>query len=169
MFCPICGEKLKDPNQRFCKYCGSEIKITSEAPKQQITPRDTEIPVRPLKPVEIGRPGTYSKRCLSNAIISLVVIIPGLMLSFITVIVAAAPEVFYKPQGKIIRWSMITVIHLCGLMFGMFSVVNCGKAGKSEPVNTVNTVGSVFGIIGSVLNAILMVLASIILLNNIAS
>lgn len=169
MYCPICGEKLKDPNQRFCKYCGSELKFTSEAPKQQLTPRDTEIPVRSLKPVEIGRPGIYSKRCLSNAIISLAVIIPGLMLSFITVIVATAPEVFYKPQGKVIRWSMITVIHLCGLMFGIFSILNSGKAGQSEPANTVKTVGSVFGGIGSVLNAILMVLAFIILLSIIAS
>ena len=61
MFCPICGEELKDPNQKFCKYCGSKIQITSEAPKQQITPRDTEIPVRQQKLVEIGRPSMYSK------------------------------------------------------------------------------------------------------------
>ena len=30
MFCPHCGEKLKDSNQKFCQNCGSEISTAAE-------------------------------------------------------------------------------------------------------------------------------------------
>jgi len=181
MYCPNCGEYLREPNQRFCHNCGSKLSNNSEAfqieserdqyahtalkPSQQIY---TEVPVIQQKPVMKGRVGTHSKKCLGFAITSIAIAAVGFYIDFI--IFTLSRIWIYDPvmSRRIMWWTIIASVHLVGLAFGSSSRTHSKHAKNLEPVNSVEKVGSAFGIIGVIINALAMGIFFILLLFNIA-
>ena len=160
MFCTNCGQKLKDPNQRFCQNCGSEIQTPSEASIIPPIPAYTDFAATPQKPFKERRPGPHSKKCLAFSITSIAMAVAMLVTANIL-------RLFYIlgiPLPLFIIGVMIGfIINIVGLMFGIFSRINGKEATKSEPKNAVETVGSIFAIFGIIGNAILIIVALIIL------
>ncbi len=163
MFCIKCGEKLIEPNQRFCQNCGNEIPTTFKAPQLR-TERDqyisktslqstrggTNFLVSQQKSVKIkGRPGPNSKMCLGFGIASSVIPLCAIIFNF--------SYIFIRVLFSVGFWTVITifmVIYAVGLTFGILSRKNSAQAGKTEPLNNVEKVGSILGIIGLIANAI---------------
>ena len=159
MFCPNCGQELKDPNQRFCQNCGSEIQHTSGVPRSHQTPGYTDYPATQQKPVKEGRPGAHSKKCLAFSI-------PSIGMAVAMLAIAGLLRLFYllgMPLPLFIMGVIIgIIINIVGLTFGVFSRINGKEATKSEPENAVETVGSIFAIFGIIGNAILIIVAVIV-------
>ncbi len=165
MFCINCGEKLIEPNQKFCQNCGNEIPTTIEAPQLrtgrdqyisktslQSTRGGTNFLVSQQKPVKIkGRPGPHSKRCLGFGIASCVTSLCVLFFyfSYIFIVLMLRTSV-----DSWITQTIVMVIYAVGIMFGILSRTNSAQAGKTEPLNNVEKVGSILGIIGIITNAI---------------
>ncbi|MFX0104559.1 MAG: zinc-ribbon domain-containing protein [Candidatus Hodarchaeota archaeon] len=171
MFCPNCGEKLTEADQRFCHNCGSEILTTSDAPQirteQYQRPSTTSVPleayaVKTQPKPQMGEVGKYSKMCLGFALVSIGIGIITLIAGGALIIYTLIPY-FYLPT---VSPTMIGVIlmHVAGLIFGILSKVNSGKASRMEPYNNVERAGSVLGIFGIVINAIAMVLVLIFMM-----
>ena len=158
MFCPNCGQELKDPNQKFCQNCGSVIQPTSGAPRSQQAPVFAD-PATQQKPVKEGRPGSHSKKCLAFSI-------PSIAMAVAMLAIAGLLRLFYllgMPLPLFIMGVIIgIIINIVGLTFGVFSRINGKEATKSEPENAVETVGSIFAIFGIIGNAILIIVALIV-------
>ncbi|MFX1235094.1 MAG: zinc-ribbon domain-containing protein, partial [Promethearchaeota archaeon] len=101
MYCPNCGEELRDENQRFCSRCGSKISSSKEIvelesePKKETMPIvqqskqiSSEILVSPQKTPVKGAVGPYSKKSLADGIISIGITVVALYCSFIVFMVA---------------------------------------------------------------------------------
>jgi hypothetical protein len=77
MRCPNCGKKIESLDQKFCRYCGADLKIKAQAsqPKIDNTGKKTNIKI--------------AKRCfilaLLSFILALLTIIIGLLLIFIII------------------------------------------------------------------------------------
>ena len=181
MYCPNCGEYLRESNQRFCHNCGSKLsdnsepfQITSETEQYAHTtlkPSEqsyTKVPVIEQKPVVKGRVGRHSKKCLGYAITSIAIAGVGLYLAFLIFILSRfwiyAPNI----TRRIIWWTIIASVHLVGLSFGSSSRTHSKHAKNLEPVNTVEKVGNALGIVGVIINAIAMGIFFILLLINIS-
>ncbi len=91
MYCPNCGEKIKDPNQKFCQYCGAALKFDTETSISQadiISNKSATIPSTEYTPTDAKQKTSkkHSKRCFAGAMISftlsLLTIIIGLPLIF---------------------------------------------------------------------------------------
>ncbi len=163
MFCTKCGEKLIEPNQRFCQNCGNESAITFKAPQLrterdqyisktslQSTREGTNFLVSQQKPVKIkGLPGPHSKMCLGFGIASSVIPLFVLIFNFSYIFIMLRTSVDFWIVEMIFM-----VIYAIGLMFGILSRTNSAQAGKREPLNNVEKVGSILGIIGLIGNAI---------------
>ena len=180
MYCPNCGEYLREPNQRFCHNCGSKLSDNSEAfemtnemnqyaqttlkPSEQLY---TDVPVIQQKPVVKGGVGTHSKKCLGFAITSIAIAGVGLYLTFLIFILSRfwiyAPNI----SRRIFWWTVIGSVHLVGLSFGSSSRTHSKHAKNLEPVNTVEKVGNALGIVGVIINAIAIGIFFILLLINI--
>jgi len=126
VFCPNCGQELKDPNQKFCQNCGSVIQPTSGAPRSQQAP-------------------VFADPMLAIAGLLRLFYLLGMPLPLFI-------------MGVIIG----IIINIVGLTFGVFSRINGKEATKSEPENAVETVGSIFAIFGIIGNAILIIVALIV-------
>jgi len=86
MFCSNCGLKIEGSNQKFCINCGNNLSTVFEAFQSKSVGsqyRSTTIPqqtstiinhhiMSQMQNKERGSPGSYSKKCLICAIISLV-------------------------------------------------------------------------------------------------
>ncbi|MHA2430060.1 MAG: zinc-ribbon domain-containing protein [Promethearchaeota archaeon] len=181
MYCPNCGENLRDPNQRFCHNCGSKLSDNSEAfqitserdqytqttlkPSRQVY---SDIPDIQQKPVVKGGVGTHSKKSLGFAITSIGIAAVGLYIGFI--IFMFSRIWIYNPSmsRRYMWWTIIASIHLVGLTFGSSSRSHSKHAKNLEPVNTVEKVGNALGIVGVVINAIVMGIFFLLLLMNIS-
>jgi hypothetical protein len=91
MYCPSCGEKIKDPNQKFCQSCGASLKSeakTSKSHEDKVSKKSESIPSKEYTPSDaaLKSSNTHSKRCFTLAIISFILsllsIIIGLSLYF---------------------------------------------------------------------------------------
>jgi hypothetical protein len=142
MFCPICGQPLKE-NHEFCPSCGSDV---SQLPPSYV---DTSIPGQ--KSVMKGPAGPNSKICLILAIFSMAIVGVGEFTSLMFLTGTLLSPTYGLNTVTIII--LTAVIHIVGIVFGILSRVFSGKAGKMEPRNNIEKVGSVLAIIGIASNA----------------
>ncbi|MGB5909642.1 MAG: zinc ribbon domain-containing protein [Promethearchaeia archaeon] len=169
MFCPHCGEKLKDPNQKFCQNCGSEISTTA-GDSQLITetksspsiikspsiPKTVEVPASEKQILAPGTPGRFSKKCLAFAIVSICIAIPFLIIGFN--IFRYSGHLFVFTLNEIARrfpaLIALIVIHVVGSFFAGKSKTYGKMAKEFEPANTPEKVGSSLRIVGEIINDI---------------
>lgn len=159
MFCPNCGEEISYSNQKFCHKCGSEIIITSKIPQLQQTAVSSDFQTN--QSIKEGRPGPHSKKCLAFSIISIAIAIAMLAVSGILRLM----HYFGMPYIlSLIGMSIVTLIHIVGLILGILSRNHDKKAQQLESENTVEKIGSVFTIFGIIGNTILLIIGSIVVL-----
>ncbi|MFX0179771.1 MAG: zinc-ribbon domain-containing protein [Candidatus Hodarchaeota archaeon] len=169
MFCPHCGEKLKDPDQKFCQNCGSELS-TPAGDSQLITeiesvpskiespsiPKTIEAPVSDKQILTPGTPGRFSKKCLAFAIVSICIAIPFLIIGFN--IFRYSGQLFVFSLNEMARrfpaLIALIVIHFIGSFFAGKSKSYGKMAKEFEPVNTSEKVGSSLRIVGEIINDI---------------
>jgi hypothetical protein len=176
MFCPKCGQKLIESNQRFCQKCGSEIPTVSKYSQFKIerTPYEstaiarskpgyTDSSVSLKKQVASGGPGPLSKKCLVFSIVSIALAIAALYFNFGFLILSIMRYFRVNQTMIVINRIIVSLMHFMGLIFGILSKINSKKAGISEPENAVEKVGSVFAVAGLITNAILLSIYFIIL------
>ncbi len=184
MFCPSCGEELREDNQRFCHTCGINLLSNIDGPQQytkviQKTPNS--ISKSNLKNIEIikgqqghhikiERIGPYSKKSLAYSIVSLgltALAIVFISTGFVYSLIRNNIQLLIIP-----RTIFVISINIVGLVFGIQSKKNSLKAGRFEEINAVEKVGSVlciFGIVANIIGIIIGFLiypASMIILNN---
>ena len=154
MYCTNCGVKL-DGQQKFCPTCGAELLEGSEV---QSTSYAT-VPVQSMQIID-GTPGLDSKKCLGFSI-------PSVAMAVATLVIAGLLRLFFllgMPLPLFIIGVIIgIIINIVGLTFGIISRINGYKATKSEPKNAIVTVGSIFAILGIIGNAILIIVALIVM------
>jgi len=159
VFCSNCGQEIIDPNQRFCQNCGRNIQPRSEASNLPPISSYTDFAATSQKPFTERRPGPHSKKCLAFSITSIAMAVAMLA-------IAGLLRLFYllgMPLPLFIMGVIIgIIIHIVGLMFGVFSRINGKEATKSEPENAVETVGSIFAIFGIIGNTILIIVGLIV-------
>lgn len=169
MFCPHCGEKLKDSNQKFCQNCGSEISTAAED-SQIITetesnpsiikppsiPKTIEVPASEKQILAPGTPGRYSKKCLVYAIVSISIAIPFIILGFNIFRYSGRLFVFtnYELVRRFTALIVLIIIHVVGSFFAGKSRKYGKLAKEFEPANTAEKVGSSLRIVGEIINDI---------------
>ena len=181
MFCPHCGEKLKDPDQKFCQNCGSEISTTAEDSrlitetesssstiKSPSIPKTIEVPVSEKQILAPGTPGRFSKKCLVYAIVSICIAIPAIIVGFNIFRYSGHLFVFtyYELARRFPALIALIIIHVVGSFFAGKSKKYGKMAKESEPVNTSEKVGSSLRIVGEIINDIPMGLYFTILMVN---
>lgn len=183
MFCPDCGTKLLDSNQKFCQNCGGKTILTKEVSPpispyiQQSSLQSKPVATKVLVKYE-GKASSHSIKCLIYALVSIGIVAFGLIFNFgaRTYVIFQSSGFFFfigggsgadidKFIGILIIISIITIlIHILGLMFGFLSRAHSRKAeGGSEPINAVEQVGSIFAIIGIIGNIIAIIIAIVTL------
>ncbi|MCK4382753.1 MAG: hypothetical protein KAW66_05610 [Candidatus Lokiarchaeota archaeon] len=172
MFCKTCGEKLESQNQKFCASCGSVLLHTPGAPQlraeeNQVSSTVRSVPVYESKSINAEGPGLHSKRCFAFAIVSLVLAIVGFISGGLNLFRFYIPSYYYPYYpgglvGGLVGLSIVIILHIAGIVFGILSRTNSSKAGKFEPINTLEKVGSVFAVFGIVMNSIPIVVIPII-------
>ncbi len=158
MFCPNCGQKTENPNQRFCMNCGGELSLTPVAPQYTPTTISQRTPVYTTPPGYTSQQkseeiGLTSILCLIFALISISLVIINL--------IVLLNLGFYR-YGLTMMVAVI-VSHFVGLLLGIVSKVNSKLAENSGTTNSVQKVGNTFGILGIIFNAILLAFAIILL------
>jgi len=181
MFCPHCGEKLKDSHQKFCQNCGSEISTTAEdsqlitepepgpsISKSPSIPKITEVPASGKQLLAPGTPGKYSKKCLAYAIVSICIAIPFIFVGFNIFRYSGRLFVFinYELARRFGSFIGLIIVHVVGSFFAGKSRKYGKMAKEFEPANTAEKVGSSLGIVGEILNDIPMAAYFTILMLN---
>ncbi|MFX0032062.1 MAG: zinc-ribbon domain-containing protein [Candidatus Hodarchaeota archaeon] len=188
MYCPNCGEELREANQRFCSRCGSKISSSNEIVElesepiqepmpvvQQSKQISSEIPVSPQKTPIKGAVGRYSKKSLADGIISIGITVVALYCTFVVFMVARtlSPYLQFFSWNPAIRrtvlLTILAVIYLVGLILANAARSNSKKARSYESENGVRKAGNVLGIIGTIINAIGISTILIILFTNIVN
>ncbi|MFW9770972.1 MAG: zinc-ribbon domain-containing protein [Candidatus Thorarchaeota archaeon] len=186
MYCPNCGEELRDENQRFCSRCGSKISSSKEIvelesePKKETMPIvqqskqiSSEILVSPQKTPVKGAVGPYSKKSLADGIISIGITVVALYCSFIVFMVARTltpylPLFSWNPvTRRTIILTILAVIYLVGLILANAARSNSKKARSYELENGIQKAGNVLGIIGTIINSIAIAVILITLFTSI--
>jgi hypothetical protein len=180
MFCPNCGEKIEDLNQKFCAFCGSKIDTPPEvanvvSPTNQSTQPGSLPSYLPIsniapqpKPITSIKPNIYSKRCLGFSIVALIIGGIGFLVGFVlTIFSLFIPYYGFMLFNTLIGWVIVVILHIMGLIFGITSRTNNSRARELEPPNTIEKVGSVFGVLAIILNSILLVVSLIFLIMSI--
>lgn len=176
MYCPNCGVKLTNSNQKFCHNCGTELmemvevaepqkdfyQVKNPQPKEFIQP-SPDYQLYEQKQVKIsGSPGSYSKKSLGYSIASLGLLLLGLNIG--TTFRSYLYYLTYIGSQNIMVATLIAIVIIngIGLGFGVFGTSNSKKARFNESHNGMEIVGRIFGIIGIVLNAIAFLLVAFI-------
>ncbi|NVM37850.1 MAG: zinc-ribbon domain-containing protein [Candidatus Lokiarchaeota archaeon] len=162
MFCPNCGIKIENPNQRFCKNCGSELTEFSEELRKISNPNPTpqDLGVQFIQQRRIKKSEPHSKRTLAFGIVSL--IIAGTAFQYGASFIRF-PFTDYLPRFVPTVFIILSISHIVGLIFGIASKINNQQARELESMNTFIKVGNVLGIIGIIINTILMVISFVII------
>jgi hypothetical protein len=179
MFCPNCGEKLDNPNQKFCAHCGSEVQITPspevfdgyDATKAPVlkTPSPPPVPAAPVyeaKPIKPKGTGSYSRKSLAFALIWPIFFVIALYIGFIFIVFRSFSYSPYIPRNPAL-WIVPLVLHLISLIFSIASKVNSNKARIYEDRNGLQKTGSILSVFGIVLNAIFLVIVPIMMVQGI--
>lgn len=164
MFCPNCGVKIEDQNQKFCTSCGSEF--PSEIPIETPQLRKEEVKTPPTyqrqsiptyKPrIQAGGPGPESKKCLIFALASIGLFIIGMSIAGASLMRNFMPSYYFPSYGLgsgAVGWIIAMVLNIVGLVFGILSRVYSGRA-DTEPINNVERFGSVIAVFGIIMNVI---------------
>ncbi len=165
MFCPECGIDLIAPNQKFCHNCGTEViaasKISeskSERFQNEPSPQICYVPVKPQTTLQKGPPGKYSYICFWFAFVSFVIGVGTYFFRYFF-------NVYYNIRGSIVLNSIILLLRVVGLILGIYSKISSFKALKLEPHNDLEKSGSVSSVIAIVINAIGIVISTIVLIS----
>ncbi len=165
MFCPNCGEKLINPNQKFCQVCGANLKelipgyaieeVESNSYSKNALNPQTEIYNQQTPQLQQinkqGIPNKYAKSCFACALISFII---GDITGFLTF-----PAIYLWPF-----LILLTILTIIGLTFGILSRTYKKRSEEIEPVSGLRKAGSVLGIIGIVFNSISLLPTLIILM-----
>jgi len=177
MICPDCGEEIKDSNQEFCNKCGSkilslnenaELKIEQNEYKTPLSQQPKSIHAKALVSPQEATLDLYSKRYLSDGIISIVVAAISLFCGLIVIIFSILMELFLplSPGQFVIRTIILiilVILYAIGLIFASASRSNSKKLESYSPKNGTQKTRKVLWIIGIVINSIFLALFLIIL------
>ncbi|MFX1378544.1 MAG: zinc-ribbon domain-containing protein [Promethearchaeota archaeon] len=159
MFCPHCGQKLIDTNQKFCQHCGAEVLTVSKTPdytperfQREPSTKIYYVPVKQQTQLQRGPPGKYSKTCLTGALVSI-------FIGIISLIIGYYYHAFFYFAHYSYFINLIVLIgfllmRVGGLVLAVFSKVNSSKAQFLEPYNDTEKAGSIFAVFGMIINAI---------------
>lgn len=159
MFCPHCGEKLIDSEQRFCQNCGTDILTTPktidykpERIQRVSAPNIIYVPVKQQMQLQRGLPGKSSKLCLWLGLLSILIGIISLIIGY------NYYRFNYFPDYNILVRLIVAIVMLLsrvgGLTLGVLSKVNGSKAVIFEPYNDTERAGSILAVFGIIINAI---------------
>ena len=163
MFCPSCGIKIENLNQRFCKNCGSELTEVADGLRKISNPHPAlqNLDVQFIQQRPIKKSGPYSKRTLGFGVASLVI---GYMVYQIGAgYLSTSISDYYFPRLIPTVFIILSIFHIVGLIFGIASKINNQQAREMESMNKFIKVGNVLGIIGIVINTILIVISFVII------
>ena len=169
MFCPNCGEKIDNQNQKFCTSCGSEIPFISEilplkAERSQIPSANIQqkTPVYQSKSVKTGRPGQNSIMCIVFAVTSIVLAVIGFNVGGFNFFRYFIPlDIFPYFSSGLVGWIIALILNIVGIVLGILSRIFGGKAEDLEPPNILEKFGSIISVFGIIINGISLVIMSI--------
>jgi hypothetical protein len=168
MYCPNCGTKLENPDQKFCQECGAQIpgtgsepvKTSSEMDMSQYsvppatqltskpTPQYTPTPA-PQSTIKYNTGMEYSKKALGFGL-------PALLIAVVPLLVF--PVFMFLPySGATPVMPVALGIHGLGILFGILGAVFGSKANDLEPDNGMQKAGMAFAIIGIILNGLAII------------
>ncbi|MEJ2296405.1 MAG: zinc ribbon domain-containing protein [Candidatus Lokiarchaeota archaeon] len=144
IYCPNCGVKLTNSNQKFCHNCRFNL-VKSGAYLRQYC---KEINLK-----EFGLLGSYSKNALVYSIISFGLVILGLIqgsLRGIFFIVGYSS----REELNLLKVALIvnTIINGTGLAFGIWGSINGKNARLAEPRNQMEIIGRALSILRIIFN-----------------
>lgn len=171
MYCPNCGTKLENLDQRFCQECGAQISgVTEPSISKQETdvsqysiPPSTGTTVLPPQPnpvpasqksMKYDMTMEYSKKALSFGLASFLIAIISLFVIPALVLIPLLIPYYYGYGSTIIFLPIVLGIHGLGLLFGILGTVFSSKAKDFDPDNGRQKAGLAFGIIGIIINAL---------------